>query len=104
MLASAKALSNNLTLSVRRLSSFISPGFSTRVTFPRLPLPYLRTQCATVIDPLMPYFIAITVKVRPPSSSSRTTSRLKASLYRISCRIPYVFVLMPDNLFQDGTV
>src|SRR3954466_1543829 len=103
MFASARALSNCRTRSVRRLSSFISPGFSTRITFPLVPLPYLRTQLPTVIAPLIPYFLEAAVNVRHPSSSSRTTSILKASLYRISSRIPYVFVLILDNLFQDGT-
>src|SRR5664280_566860 len=52
----------------------------------------------------MPYFREMASKAIPPSSSSRTTSTLKASLYRISSRLPCVFVFIPDNLFQDGTV
>src|ERR1035437_6995799 len=104
MFASARALSNCLTRALRRFSSLISPGLSTRITFPLVPLPYCRTQRDTVSLPLMPYFREMASKAIPPISSSRTTSILKASLYRISSRLPCVFVFMPDNLFQDGTV
>src|ERR1035441_2283939 len=52
----------------------------------------------------MPYFREMASKAIPPSSSSRTTSILKASLYRISSRLPCFFVFIPDNLFQDGTL
>src|SRR5579872_2767893 len=103
MFASASALSNFRTRSVKRLSSFISPGFSTRITFPLVPLPYWRTHLETVIAPLIPYFIETASKASPPASSSRTTSILKASLYRISTRLWLVLVVIPDNLFQDGT-
>src|ERR1017187_9032267 len=103
MFASARALSNCLTRALSRLSSLISPGLSTRITFPQVPLPYCRTHRDTVSLPLMPYFMAMPSKAIPPSSSSRTTSILKASLYRISTRLPCFFIVMPDNLFQDGT-
>src|ERR1035438_9879409 len=85
------------------LPILISPGLSTRITFPLVPLPYCRTQRDTVPLPLMPYFREMASKASPPNSNSRTTSILKASLYRISSRLPCVFVFMPDNLFQDGT-
>src|ERR1035438_6303981 len=103
MFASASALSNCLTRALRRLSSLISPGLSTRITFPLVPLPYCRTHRDTVPLPLMPYFRGMASKAISPSSSSRTTSRLKASLYRISPRLPCFIVFMPDNLCQDGT-
>src|SRR6266849_5738832 len=99
MFASAKALSNCRTRALRRFSSFISSGLSTRVTFPRLPLPYLRTHLETVIEPLMPYFMETASKASPPASSSRTTSILKASLYRTSSRLACLILFMPDNLF-----
>src|ERR1017187_1110802 len=103
MFASARALFNCLTLALSRLSSLISPGLSTRITFPLVPLPYCRTQRDTVPLPLMPYFMEMSSNAIPPISSSRTTSILRASLYRISSRLPCFFVFMPDNLCQDGT-
>src|ERR1017187_4512770 len=101
MFASASALSNCLTRALRRLSSLISPGLSTRITFPLVPLPYCRTHRDTVPLPLMPYFMEMSSNAIPPISSSRTTSILKASLYRISSRLPCFFVFMPDNLCQE---
>src|SRR5204863_3886885 len=103
MFASANAVSNRLTLSFSLFNSLISCGVSTRITFPRLPLPYFCTHPLTVPLPLTPYFRRTSSAVRPSRSTSLTIWSLNASLYRIAGRITRFLRISGVNLFQDGT-
>src|SRR3954469_22305038 len=103
MFASASSRSKRLTRSLSFFFSSISSGVSTRIIFPLLPLPYLRTHPFTVPAHRTPYFRRTSSKVSSPPSSSATSCNLNASLYRIELVFPVHFAIWTVNLFQDGT-
>ena len=84
--ASARAVSSARTRLRNFSASFCASGVSTRITFPRLPLPYCRTHRCTVAAPRIPYFSRIAPKLSPPCSNSATTLSLKLLLYLTSSR------------------